>query len=198
MLNLLKRKRPKTIASKEHLPHPEDQISRIVSGILKQNGSCKSLLLAANRIDDLPVTTPVKLAAELSSKGKCLLVDLDYKRNSIARVFDINSPIINTDLRVSPIRTPLENVDLWPSEFFSMLKQMNLRSLLESAQKKYDYIILYAPYLTTLVDRKQIASCAGHAITFELIQKEQKEKSQLGKLFEYCKCPVLLTMEPLS
>jgi hypothetical protein len=63
---------------------------------------------------------------------------------------------------------------------------MNLRLLLEGAVKKYDYILIYAPYLTTLPDRRQIASCAKQAIAFT-----GRDAGRLMQLLEQCNCKVM-------
>lgn len=182
-----------TAAANQRQAHPDDPVSLILKRTSKLSGHSKCLLLAAGRINDLPVTTAIQLAAALSDSGPCLLIDLDSKRNALAKVFDIDSSHINVDLKVSPVRTPLPNVELWPAAYFDLLKQMNLRLLIDSARKKYAHIILYAPYLSTLADRKQIASCSGHAILFEAAQKE---RSKLELLLKMCKCKLLLKLQP--
>lgn len=190
-------KKEKKQASRKPAPqqksNPDAELDGMLKRISKLKASSKCILLAAERISDLPVTVPVKLAAALSENGPCLLIDLDSKRNALAKVFDVDSSHIDINLKVSPLPTPLPDVQLWPAEYFDLLKQMNLRSLIESAQKKYNSIILYAPYLSTLADRKQIACCAGNAILFEAAQEKQ---SNLELLLKTCKCSLLLKLQP--
>ncbi len=160
-----------------------DEILKVIK---KQNGRLRSLLLAANSLHDLPVTIPVNLAVCLARTHKCLLVDLDIKRNAIAQVFELDTTGTDASLIVSSYPTQLENLSVWPAHNFGMLRQMNLRTLFEGAVKKYDYVLIYAPYLTTLPDRRQIAACAKQAITFS-----GDKESQLIKLLEVCNCKVI-------
>lgn len=169
---------------------PDKTIDTIIQTLPQSNGKPQTLLLAASRLSDLPVTIPVNLAIHLSGQGKCLLIDLDSKRNALARVFDVDSSIINTDLRVSPIQTSFENLSIWPARYFDLLKQMNLGTLLQAANKKYDHTLLYAPYLTVLADRKQIASCSKQAIVF-CSGNQQDAQNQLRQLLKMCNCKIL-------
>ena len=160
-----------------------DEILEIIK---KQNGCLRSLLFAANSLDDLPVTVPVNLAVCLAQMHKCLLVDLDIKRNAIAQVFELDTTGTDASLIVSSYPTPLDNLSVWPAHNFGMLRQMNLQILFEGAVKKYDYVLIYAPYLTTLTDRRQIAACAKQAIIFS-----GDNDSQLTKLLQVCNCKVI-------
>jgi hypothetical protein len=153
------------------------------------NNSSNPVLLAACRLSDLPVTIPVNLAVSLAGTGKCLLIDLDSKRDALAKVFEIDSSKIDRDLKIAPVQTEFENLSIWPARYFNLLKQMNLRSLLDTANKKYNHILLYAPYLTVLADRKQIASCSKHAVIF---CKDSKKKTQLQDLLKVCNCKILI------
>ena len=150
--------------------------------------STNPVLLAANNLADLPVTIPVNLAVSLAQTGKCLLIDLDSKRDALAKVFGVDSSKLDRDLKISPVQTEFENLSIWPAQYFDLLKQMNLRLLLDSA-KKYDHILLYAPYLTVLADRKQIASCSKHAVIF---CNNSENKTQLRELLKTCNCKIVL------
>ena len=147
------------------------------------------MLLAASGLTDLPVTIPVNLAVSLAGTGKCLLIDLDSKRDALAKVFEVDSSKIETHLKMSPVPTEFENLSVWPARYFDLLKQMNLRSLLDAANKKYDHILLYAPYLTVLADRKQIAFCSKQAVIF---CKDSEKATQLRRLLKTCDCEILL------
>ena len=147
------------------------------------------VLLAASGLTDLPVTIPVNLAVSLAGTGKCLLIDLDSKRDALAKVFEVDSSRIQHHLKMLPVPTEFENLSIWPARYFDLLKQMNLRSLLNAASKKYEHILLYAPYLTVLADRKQIASCSKQAIIF---CKGSEKAAQLHRLLKMYDCKVLL------
>ncbi len=164
-------------------------IQKILNVLQKSNGQVRPVLLAASGLTDLPVTIPVNLAVSLAGTGKCLLIDLDSKRDALAKVFEVDSEKIETHLKISPIQTEFENLSVWPARYFDLLKQMNLRSLLDAANKKYEHILLYAPYLTVLADRKQIASYSKQAIIF---CKDGEKATQLRRLLKTCDCKILL------
>ncbi len=161
-------------------------IQQILEVLQKSNSL---VLLAASGLTDLPVTIPVNLAVSLAGTGSCLLIDLDSKRDALAKVFEVDSSKIETHLKISPVPTEFKNLSVWPARYFDLLKQMNLRSLLDAANKKYDHILLYAPYLTVLADRKQIASCSKQAIIF---CKDDEKSTQLRRLLKTCDCKILL------
>ena len=158
----------------------------ILDTIKNQNGRLRTILFAANSLKNLPVTIPVNVAIRLSKNHNCLLIDLDTKRNSIARVFDLDFREPNVPSQITSFPTQFKRLYVWPARNFELLKQMNLRPLLESAVKKYDYILIYAPYLTTLPDRRQIATCTGQALTFP-----GDNSSRLMRLLEQCHCKVI-------
>jgi hypothetical protein len=138
---------------------------------------------------DLPVTVPVNLAVTLAGAGRCLLVDFDSKRDALAKVFEVDSSSVHTSLRMVPIQTEFENLSVWPANYFNLLKQMNIRSLLDTAEKEYEYILLYAPYLPALADRKQIAAVSQQAVIFG---QNGDKKTKLHQLLEICNCKILL------
>jgi len=160
----------------------------ILETIRKQNGRLHTILFAANSLDDLPVTIPVNVAIRLSKNHTCLLIDLGTRRNAIARAFDLDASPENHS-RITSCSTQLKDVSVWPARNFELLKQMNLRPLLDNAAKKYDYILVYAPYLTTLPDRRQIAACTKRAIAFS-----GNNGSRLMKLLKQCNCKVIKEM----
>lgn len=184
------RKRKKT-RKPEKRPLSKDSGTQQILKLLKApNSQAHPILLAGSQLDDLPVTIPVNLAVSLAEAGSCLLIDLDSKRDALAKVFGIDSSIIQRHLKMSPVPTEFENLSIWPARYFKLLKQMNLRSLLDTANKKYDHILLYAPYLTVLADRKQIASCSKQAIIF---CKDTEKTRQLCHLLKTCDCEILDT-----
>jgi hypothetical protein len=169
---------------------PEKMIQSILQTLPQKNGQSQTLLLAASRLGDLPVTVPINLAIHLAGRGSCLLIDLDSKRDARAQVFDVDSSRIDARLRVSPIPTSFENLSIWPARHFDLLKQTNLQLLLNAANKKYDHTLLYAPYLPVLADRKQIAHCSKQAIVF-CKQSDQNAQDHLHRLLDVCNCKIL-------
>ena len=173
---------------KRSVPQSAD-IQQILNLLQNPNGQVQSVLLAANRLTDLPVTIPVNLAVSLAGAGRCLLIDLDSKRDALAKVFEIDSEKIESHLKIRPIPTAFENLSVWPARYFDLLKQMNLRSLLDEASKNFDHILIYAPYLTVLADRKQIAFCSKQAIIF---CKDSEKTAHLRRLLKTHDCKILL------
>lgn len=172
---------------------PDIMVQTVIQTLPKSNGQPQTLLLAASRLSDLPVTIPINLAIHLSGQGTCLLIDLDIKRDALAKVFDVDSYGGHTHLRATPLQTSFENLSIWPARYFDLIKQMNLGTLLHAASKKYDHTLLYAPYLTVLADRKQIASCSKQAVVF-CKQSEQQTQDHLRRLLKLCNCKVLCEM----
>jgi hypothetical protein len=181
---LLKKKK----SSPKSLPARKRSNNTVYDAFEQLNGSSRSVLLAATRINDLPVTVPINLAIQLAQKGKCLLIDFDSKRDAMAQAFEIDSSKINTDLIIRPVSTLIDNLDIWPAGFFNCYRQMNLRMLIEAANKKYDHILLYAPYLPALPDRNQIAYCAKRAVIFSM---SDNRDSPLYHLLESQNCRIL-------
>lgn len=165
-------------------------IPLLVRAVEKLNSTPQIVLLAATGISDLPVTVPVNLAIQLAKKGKCLLIDLDLNRNAVAKVFEAENADVGSGFHLASLPTSIDNLFIWPARHFEALRQMNLGNLLREAQKKYDYILLYAPYLTSLADRRQIAASVKQALIFGS-QKENGGK--LIKLLNSCKCRILQT-----
>jgi hypothetical protein len=163
-------------------------IAALAEKIERLNGKPTAVLLAAVSISDLPVTVPVNLAIQLSKKGTCLLIDLDLNRDAVARVFELPENGPETGFHVTSVSSSIENLFLWPARHFESLRQMNLRVILQEARKKYDYILLYAPYLTTLADRKQIAGCVKQAFVFG---QPKDHNDRLIRLLESHKCKIL-------
>jgi Mrp family chromosome partitioning ATPase len=182
-----KKKNPVSLSQKQSSSRSSD-IESILSSIRTTNGMTRSILLAAGRRSDLPVTIPVRLAMQLAQKGPCLLIDLDGRRDAVAKVFDVDSSRMHTSLKLSPVPTSFENLSIWPARYFDLLRQMNLRPLLEDADKKYDTILLYAPTLTALADRRQVAACAKQAIVFN---GNESKDSPLYLLLTSCRCKIL-------
>lgn len=172
---------------------PDTATQSILESLRPQDGHSRLLLLAAGRINDLPVTIPINLAIHLSVRGSCLLIDLDSKRDALAQVFDVDSSRFDAGLRATPIQTSFENLSIWPARYFDLLKHTNLQFLLNAAAKKYDHTVLYAPYLTALADRKQIAYCSKQAVVFSK-HSEQQEKDHLRLLLKVCNCKILREM----
>lgn len=161
----------------------------IYEKIISLKSHDKSILLAGAGLEYLPVTIPVQTAVRLAQAGKkVLLIDLDTKRNAAARAFDLNENIVKNCISPKPLPSPVENLSLWPAEFFVRFGQMNLRSVIQSAENCFDIILINAPYLDGHPDRGLIASSAKGGLIF---CKTTQQFDHLRKLLAQNQCQLL-------
>ncbi|HOQ04264.1 MAG TPA: hypothetical protein PKY88_03495 [Anaerohalosphaeraceae bacterium] len=159
----------------------------------KESAASKTVLLAAAGLDCLPVTIPIRLAL-LSSQAKCrcLLIDLNTKRNAVWKAFANSSSNGSTAL---PAESGLDNLFLVPAHYFDQTRQMNLAPLLRQVKNQYELILINAPYLDGHPDRNMIASSAERAFLFV------KKDSQAQRLISLCQkqgCRILGCYKPLT
>ncbi|MHC4551204.1 MAG: P-loop NTPase family protein [Planctomycetota bacterium] len=189
-------KKRKTSKASSNLPQPahhaDINYDRMLTGIEKLNGKAHCLLFAANSLKDLPVTVPVQIALRLAKSRKCLLIDLDLKRNAIAQAFGLDTADDAPTLKIRSLPTEFDNLFVWPAAHFKQQGHMNIKQLVERASRQYDQVLIYAPYLTTLADRRQIASACTNAYTFG-----NGNNNRLTQLLAACKCPVARTLSIL-
>ena len=147
----------------------------------------KTVLLAAAGLEYMPVTVPIRIAMEVSAKKqRCLLIDLDTRRNAVWKAFGLEAHHSST--AASPIPSGIRNLSVLPALYFEQNKVMNIGSITRSAEKQYDLILINAPYLDGHPDRKMITSSAQYAFVFA------KEPSQIDRLQQLCNsghCKVL-------
>jgi len=165
--------------------------SALLNAVSQRNGRACCTLLAAGSLNDLPITIPVNIAIQAAANSKCLLIDLDIRRDALASVFELSDAVVPTAL--SPVSSGIENLDLWPAHFFARLKQMDLKTLLAVAEKKYDVILLNVPYLTTHPDRTQIVRCADAAVVFA---KDKNALPPLKQILDAGDCRILKAFSP--
>ena len=172
---------------KEEIKEKTDrEYVRIVERLRKVKKKYKSILFAALDRESLPVTIPVNVAMELAKdKTRCLLIDLDIRRDALAKVFNIED---KPELQLRASRTELENLWVWPAHNFTKIKQMNLRLLVQKAIEKFDLVIINSPYLATSPDRNQIISSARAAIIFS---KEPSKEKELTSLIKASECALI-------
>ncbi|MCE5187548.1 MAG: FHIPEP family type III secretion protein [Planctomycetaceae bacterium] len=108
-----------------------------ISRMILESGE-KAVLLAAAKVNYLPVTVAVNIAIRLIQKQKeVLLVDSDTDRNALAKVFDLDPQTIIKKAQ----RTCFES--LWVGN----LEAEKLHKLLARprAMERFDVILVYAP-----------------------------------------------------
>ena len=146
----------------------------------------RSILFASVHLRSLPVTIPVNVGIRLAKdKKRCLLIDLDLKRDAIARVFELDS---QNSLNPMAIETEIENLWVWPAHQFTQLKQMNMEMIVEKAASKFDFILINAPQLITSPDRRQIIQAANAAF---ICAENDWQAIKLTELIKPTKCKII-------
>jgi len=166
---------------------PEENYEFITERIKRVEKRYKSILFASVELGSLPITIPVNVAIGLAkNKKRCLLVDLDLKRDAIAEVFELDGG--RNSLRPKAVRTEFENLWVWPGHNFAQLKQMNINALVQKALAKFDFILINAPSLVSSPDRRQIISAAQAAF---ICTKDTSEVKKLAELIKPSNCMVI-------
>ena len=152
---------------------------KLLKSIETLSGNPKTILLAAAGLQCLPVTVAIRIAVAASeNKQQCLLIDLDTRRDAVWKVFGLESqhPVSHS----LPVPSGIENLSVLPAHFFQQNKVMNIQTITQNAQNKFDLILINAPYLDGHPDRNLISSSAEYAFVFA------SETSQVQRLGELC------------
>jgi hypothetical protein len=158
----------------------KDDYESITKRIKRVKQKYKSILFASTDVEALPVTIPVNVAIGLAKEKKhCLLIDLDLRRDAVAKVFGLDAE--QGGLRAKAVQTEFENLWVWPGHYFSQSKQMNITAIVEKALDKFDFILINAPSLLSSPDRRQIISAAQAAFTCTKNTSEMKKLTELIK-----------------
>lgn len=165
----------------------------IIEKILQLGGKSKSVLFAAAGLNCLPITIPVNVAIQLAKHQKrCLLIDLDLKRDAVAKAFNLVDKLDPKDLRPKPYKTPFENLLIWPGHNFTKTKQMNIKPLVQAAVAKFDLVLINAPYLDGSPDRTQIASAAQCSIIFT---QNSTQATRLTEMMKTTQCKLISNIQ---
>ena len=166
---------------------PQENYGFIAKQIKRAEKKYKSILFASVGLGSLPVTIPVNVAIRLAKdKKRCLLIDLDLRRDAIAKVFELDS---NKDgLSPKAVQTEFENLWVWPGHNFAQLKQMNIKAIVQKALNRFDFILINAPSLASSLDRRQIISAAQAAF---ICTKSASEATKLAELMKPLNCMVI-------
>lgn len=99
----------------------------------------KTIVLAAQSIQELPVTVVVKLAMRLAeSEDKVLLVDVEKGRNALGEVFDLQESSVPRS-----VPSCIENVHVWMGRDFEEWTDMDCSAAIEGFQR----VLIYAPQI---------------------------------------------------
>jgi hypothetical protein len=127
------------------------------------NTTNKVILIAAEKIEELPVTIPVNIAMRLAQDNKnCLLIDLDLERNAISKVFDVYSNNMSSEA----IAASIKGLWIWPGPWFTGNNKNNIKKIIAPLKDRYDYLIIYAPSIKLLADYEGIAGCINSVMLF--------------------------------
>ena len=147
----------------------------------------KSILFTSIDSGALPVTIPVNAAIGLAkNKKRCLLIDLDLKRDAVAKAFGLDAG--QSDLNIKAVQTEIENLWVWPGHYFSQSGHMNVTGIVEKAEDSFDFILINAPYLVNSPDRKQIILAARAAF---ICGKNTSEPDKLTELIKSLDCTII-------
>lgn len=165
----------------------EEDYELITARIIRVGKKYKSILFASVGPASLPVTIPVNVAIGLAkNKKRCLLIDLDLRRDAIAKALDLDNN--KKGLQPKVLRTEFENLWVWPGHHFIQLKQMNIQEIVQKASDRFDFILMNAPYLVSSPDRRQIISAAEAAF---ICAKSSSEAARLAELIKPSDCVVI-------
>ncbi|MHC4704175.1 MAG: P-loop NTPase family protein, partial [Planctomycetota bacterium] len=175
---------------------------------LIENGPAEgatTVLMAAGCVDELPVTVPVNAAMRLSQRHhRCLLIDLDWERDAIAKVFDGGGRDHGTQERACEIPTCISNLWICPASSLLEGEQdhglLKLKELLTDLKGRYDQLIVYAPNISSAVQWESVAEGINLAMLFGNKESEVRG-SALGRLYGLLSdsgCEILRPSEVLA
>lgn len=139
-------------------------VTELIESQIEQDGpQTKTILMAAESIEELGVTVPVNVAIRLAQNGrKCLLIDLDRERDALSKVFNIDS----NNTQAKAIATCIKNLWVRPARNYSKADTINLKAVIDDQQDHYDCLVVYAPNIEVLTDSNNLAGCAQIAMLF--------------------------------
>lgn len=165
----------------------------IADQILKLPGKTKSIIFVAPNISSLPTTIPVNVAIQLSkNKNRCLLIDLDLKRNAVANAFNIQpSPTPGTS-QPKAHQTPFKLLYIWPAHNFTQIQKINIVPLVTAAIQKFDYVLINAPYLITNQIWKYIINTSQYCFLFS---HDTAQAKPILELIKETKCKLVANIQ---
>ncbi len=151
-------------------------------------------------------TTASSLAMSLSEAGKkVLLIDADMRKSVLHQEFEIQesykglSHFLSGQAEVGEIMLKVKGMDLVvmmagvvPPNPAELLGQKRFKSLLASARKVYDYIIIDAPPLGNVIDAAIIAKeCDASILVLAAKTISRKFAKTVKNQLEKSGCPIL-------
>lgn len=158
----------------------DDDYYNAITDLIETNSAdgTKTILMAAESTEALPVTVPVNIAMRLARKNqRCLLVDFDLQRDAVASVFDIDYGDANDSAKRKILATgsPTCIKNLWAWSVSRVIKAdkdnenrkpVNIKQALAALEDQYDRLFVYAPAIGRLSDWQYVAACSQGAMLF--------------------------------
>ena len=190
-VNMLLHRRKRVLLASGHNRQTEAKcdLLSLLDTMTNENGHARSILLVADNPRDLPVTIAINAAMHLAETSKCLLVDLDIRRDALWHVFQVDA----RHPASAPAPTPLDNLYLWSARNISQLPETDIENALAAAAQDYDVILFYAPGLLAHPQRTQIIGAADAAILFA---GDHQSTEPLRNLLASGSCRILKTLTP--
>lgn len=157
----------------------------------KSSDAASTTLMAADSVKNLGVTVPVNVAVRLAKRGKrCLLIDLDFERAAVLRVFDID---VGHDAAVNKvIPTSVNNLSVYSIPENNRTEKVNITEIIASFQNQYEYLIVYAPDIKFFGSAEQVSACITHAMFFgDGDESNGSEVREFQSVLKSNKCKIL-------
>ena len=169
----------------------EDYYDDIAEHITELSSEEMPVLLAAENINELPVTVAVNVAVRISrTSGKTLLIDADPARNAVSKAFDIPTEKITDD----GTDTCIDNLSVWTDDAFKTIDVEKLDDKMARLKNRYEKIIIYAPNLTSPLHAVTLTKIAKRGVVFSL---EDIDRSKVYQLLLVSPCkPVAVMLSP--
>jgi len=175
-----------------------EEVSELIISRCRSN--TRTLLMGAEGTKTVPVTIPINVAIQLAKKDhRCLLIDLDYQRDSVARVFELHTHILDEHISsghtITGIPTCVRNLWIYPSCWLTenshnvtTLDCTKINQIITHLKIKYDYIIIYSPNLKEHHSCELIGECIDGAMLFGKHSLNLRKAFELMERFE---CEIL-------
>jgi len=189
----------------------------LIAELIENKGveGAKTVLLAAERVDELPVTVPVNASMRMAQRDqRCLLVDLDWERDAVARVFEDRAQDYGDQEGVRKLKAPETPTcinNLWICAARSLFERgpghgdgghgpAKLNDRLAELKGRYDRVIVYAPNIGSVAEWQDTAEGIDLAMLFGS-RESDVSNSSIGRLYRLLiesQCEVLRPSEVLT
>lgn len=158
----------------------------------------KSFLVTSVSQDEGKTTISTNLAAAIAKSGKkCIIVDADFRKNSIRKIFDFKPrfglySLLGGRCKVNEAvyKTPINNLFFLdcednipnPADIFASSR---FKMLVRYLEQKFDYVIFDTPPLISFIDAAVLGSVVN--ATLLIVREGKTKKALLPKAVEQLK-----------